>query len=180
VPLLGLGKAALPAPRPLVSLTEHPDQHGTQYPVLLAVDQQLGEGAALWVTPEFPDPVSPVEVRQHEDVEQLGAGSWSERIEAFSEFSLELIGSHRGSLRCHEVSPRRRIYGRVTGFIFTYSVPVSTPEDCGRTLVHMAASFLILLIYVAVMAAVLYLAVRFGVRDGMTDFENRRGPDPRR
>jgi hypothetical protein len=35
----------------------------------------------------------------------------------------------------------------------------------------MAASLLILLIYVAVMAAVLYLAVRYGVRDGMTDFE---------
>jgi hypothetical protein len=43
----------------------------------------------------------------------------------------------------------------------------------------MAASFLVLLIYVAVMAAVLYLAVRFGVRDGMNDFENRRGGDPR-
>ena len=47
-------------------------------------------------------------------------------------------------------------------------------------MVHMATSFLIWLVYVAVMAAILYLAVRFGVRDGMTDFENRRGRDPRR
>ena len=26
-------------------LTQHPDQHGTQYPILLAVDQKLGEGS---------------------------------------------------------------------------------------------------------------------------------------
>jgi hypothetical protein len=38
----------------------------------------------------------------------------------------------------------------------------------------MATPFLIVLVEVAVIAAVLYLAVRFGVRDGMTDFENRR------
>jgi len=43
----------------------------------------------------------------------------------------------------------------------------------------MAMSFLVVLIEVAAIFAVLYLAVRFGVRDGMTDFENRkarRGP----
>ena len=46
---------------------------------------------------------------------------------------------------------------------------------------HMAAAaaLLIVLIEVAVIAAVLYLVIRFGVRDGMSDFENRkarRGP----
>ena len=81
----------------------------------------------------------------------------------------------------HKVSIESDVrFRRVTGVTFPYAVLVSTPQDCGRTLVHMAASFLILLIYVAVMAGVLYLAVRFGVRDGMTDFENRRGRDPRR
>jgi uncharacterized membrane protein len=30
-----------------VSLPQHPDEHGPEHPVLLAVDQQLGEGAAL-------------------------------------------------------------------------------------------------------------------------------------
>ena len=57
--------------------------------------------------------------------------------------------------------------------------PVSTAETCERTFDHMATPFLIVLVEVAVIAAVLYLAVRFGVRDGMTDFENRkarRGP----
>jgi hypothetical protein len=44
----------------------------------------------------------------------------------------------------------------------------------------MATTFLIALVYVAVIAAILYLVVRFGVRDGMTDFENRRGRDLRR
>jgi hypothetical protein len=33
------------------------DQHRSQHPVLLAIDRQLGEGAALWVAPEVPDPL---------------------------------------------------------------------------------------------------------------------------
>jgi len=41
--------------------------------VLLAIDQQLCEGAALWVAPEPSDRIGPVEVRQHENVEKLGA-----------------------------------------------------------------------------------------------------------
>jgi hypothetical protein len=43
----------------------------------------------------------------------------------------------------------------------------------------MATPFLLVLVEVAVIAAVLYVVIRFGVRDGMTDFENRkarRGP----
>jgi hypothetical protein len=58
--------------------------------------------------------------------------------------------------------------------------PVSTSEGCGRTLAHMATPFLIGLVYLGVLAGVLYLVVRLGVRDGMTDFENRRGRDLRR
>jgi hypothetical protein len=42
---------------------------------LLAVDQQLGEVAALWVAPKLADPVGSIEVGKHKDVEQLGA--WS-------------------------------------------------------------------------------------------------------
>ncbi len=44
-------------------------------PVLLAVDQQLGEVPTLGVAPEHTEPVGPLEVGEHEDVEQLGAGS---------------------------------------------------------------------------------------------------------
>jgi hypothetical protein len=43
----------------------------------------------------------------------------------------------------------------------------------------MATPFLLVLVEVTVIAAVLYVVIRFGVRDGMTDFENRkarRGP----
>jgi hypothetical protein len=42
--------------------------------------------AALWVAPEHSDPVGSLEVGEHEDVEQLGAGSRTERVETFSEF----------------------------------------------------------------------------------------------
>jgi hypothetical protein len=44
-------------------------------PVLLAVDQQLGEGTALRLAPELADPLCSLEVREHEDVEELGASS---------------------------------------------------------------------------------------------------------
>ena len=57
-----------------VSLPQHPDEHRPQHPILLAVDQQLGEGAALRVAPELADPVGSLEVGEHQDVEQLGAG----------------------------------------------------------------------------------------------------------
>ena len=56
-----------------IALPQHPDQHRSQHPVLLLVDQQLGEGAALWVTPELADPVGAFEVEDHQDVEQFGA-----------------------------------------------------------------------------------------------------------
>src|SRR4029453_11800769 len=39
------------------------------------LDQEFGEGATLRVAPELADPVDTVEVEEHEDVEQLGAGS---------------------------------------------------------------------------------------------------------
>ena len=63
-------------------LSQHPDEHRPEYPVFLAVDQELGEGSALGVAPELADPVRPLEVGEHEDVEQLGAGSRTEGVEA--------------------------------------------------------------------------------------------------
>jgi hypothetical protein len=50
-------------------------------PVLLAVDQELGEGEGLEVPSVRADRVCPIEVGQHQDVEQLGAGSGVERVE---------------------------------------------------------------------------------------------------
>jgi hypothetical protein len=44
-----------------LSLPQHPDQHGSERPILLAVDQQLCKGAALRVALELSDPVGPVE-----------------------------------------------------------------------------------------------------------------------
>ena len=51
---------------PRVGLPQNADQNRSQHPILLAVDQKLGEGAALRIAPELADPVGSVEVRAHE------------------------------------------------------------------------------------------------------------------
>jgi hypothetical protein len=77
-----------------VGLPQHPDQHRPQGPVLLAVDQQLGEGAALRVAPELADAVRSLEVGEHQDVEQFSAGSGAEGVQSLLESAFELIRSH--------------------------------------------------------------------------------------
>jgi hypothetical protein len=74
--------------RSLLVLTQHPDEHRSQFPVLLALDQEFREGAALRIAPELSDPVGPVEVGEHEDVEQFGAGSRTEGVQAFPDSAL--------------------------------------------------------------------------------------------
>jgi hypothetical protein len=77
-----------------VRLPQHPDHHRPDRSVLLAVDQQLGEGTALRVAPELADPIGSLEVGEHEDVKKLGAGSGAEGVQACSQAAFELIGSH--------------------------------------------------------------------------------------
>ena len=62
-----------------------------------AVDQELGEGATLRIAPELADPVGSLEVGEHQDVEQLGAGSWAEGVDTFAESALEFVGSHEAN-----------------------------------------------------------------------------------
>ena len=70
----------------MVALAQHPDEHRPERrillaadehrperPILLAVDQELGERPRLRVPPELADPISAVEVGEHQDVEQLDA-----------------------------------------------------------------------------------------------------------
>ena len=78
---------------PAADPAEHADEHRPQRPVLLAVDKQLGEGAALRIGPELSDPVGSLEVGEHEDVEQFGAGSRSESIQTLpqSAFDSDLL-----------------------------------------------------------------------------------------
>jgi hypothetical protein len=64
------------------------DEHPPGASVFLAVDQEFGEGAALWIAPELSDPVGALEVGEHQDVEELGAGSRTERIQALPEAAL--------------------------------------------------------------------------------------------
>jgi hypothetical protein len=42
-------------PKLAFGLPQHPDEHRSKRPVLLAVDQELGEGAGLRVRAEFTD-----------------------------------------------------------------------------------------------------------------------------
>jgi hypothetical protein len=44
--------------------------------VLLAVDQELGEGSALWVAPELSDGLDAVEDGSNQDVEHFGAAAF--------------------------------------------------------------------------------------------------------
>jgi hypothetical protein len=73
-------------------LSKHADEHGPEDSVLLAVDQQLGDGAAFRIAPELADPLCTPEVGKHQDVEQLGAGSRAERVQALSESALNSSG----------------------------------------------------------------------------------------
>jgi hypothetical protein len=56
---------------------QHPDKHRPERPILLAVDQELGEGTRRGVAQVGADRVDPLEVGEHEDVKQLGAGGWA-------------------------------------------------------------------------------------------------------
>ena len=58
----------------MIPLPQHPDEHRSQRPVLLAVDQELRERASLRIRPEVTNPLGPLEVEKREDVEKLGAG----------------------------------------------------------------------------------------------------------
>jgi hypothetical protein len=53
-------------------LPHHPDKHRPKRPVLLAVDQQFSEVAALWVAPELTDPVGAAKIREAKDVHKFG------------------------------------------------------------------------------------------------------------
>jgi hypothetical protein len=67
--------------RSVVGLPQHPDEHRPKRPILLAVDQELGERSGLGVPVERADPVDPVEVWEAKDVEELGAGCGTERVQ---------------------------------------------------------------------------------------------------
>ena len=53
---------------------------------------------SLWVAPELADPVGPLEVGEHQDVEELGAGSGAESVEPLAQDSFELLEVHERTL----------------------------------------------------------------------------------
>jgi hypothetical protein len=110
-----------------IGLPQHPDEQRPQCPVLLAVDQQLSESAALRMAPELADPVGALEVREHEYVEELGAGSGAEGFGALPESALEFVGPHveqKGPVGLMSCDPRGG--PSVTSFGFTQTTPSCT------------------------------------------------------
>jgi hypothetical protein len=62
-------------------------------------EQEFGEGATLGVAPELSDPVGPLEVGKHQDVEEFGSSRRREGFEASSEAAFEFVGTHCPRLR---------------------------------------------------------------------------------
>jgi hypothetical protein len=83
-----------PAPTAFSSFAQHPDEHRPKRPILLAVDQELGEGAALWLAPQPSDPVGSLELGEHQDAEQHGAWSGTERVQPGLESPFDFIWTH--------------------------------------------------------------------------------------
>jgi hypothetical protein len=75
-----------------LALPQHPHEHRPERPVLLAVDQQLGEGPVLRIAPELADPIDTLEVREREDVEKFRAGCGRQCVEALLQGALKLVG----------------------------------------------------------------------------------------
>jgi hypothetical protein len=58
-----------------------------------------------WGSPVGADHIGAVEVGEHEDVEQFGAGSGAEGVKALAEWALQLVGSHGRRLSRPAVGP---------------------------------------------------------------------------
>ena len=77
-----------------VGFAQHPDEHRSQYPILLAVDQELGEGAALRVPQKSPIRSARSKSGSMRTVEEFSAGSGTERVQALPPLLLKLIRTH--------------------------------------------------------------------------------------
>jgi hypothetical protein len=64
------------------TLPQHPDEHRPERPVLLAVNQEFGEGRGSPGSSRTRRSYRPARSREHEDVEQLGARGGAESVEA--------------------------------------------------------------------------------------------------
>ena len=94
---------------------QHPDEDGPEPSILLAIDQQLGESAALRVGPELADAVGSLEVGEQEDMEQLGPSSLRQGVQPLLQLLFELVGAHEGSLTAGGVNVALLACPRVDG-----------------------------------------------------------------
>jgi hypothetical protein len=120
-----------------VALPQHPDQHRPERSILLAVDEEFGEGAALRIASELTDPVGALEVGEHEDLEGLGGGSRPEGIQALAEAPRlcdpGLLSSERPSLPMHTMRPGQ---GHGRALRLSLSLLARTPGEKSRAQRH--------------------------------------------
>jgi len=67
----------------------------TRTPLRTHRPKELSKNLGLEIPPARADPVGSLEVGEHEDVEQFGAGSGTEGVQALTEPALELLKVHR-------------------------------------------------------------------------------------
>jgi hypothetical protein len=68
--------------------------------------KELSKNLGLEVPPVRADPVDALEVGKHQDVQELGAGSWAESLKTLLKSALKVVGTHP-----QETSPSRRPTG---------------------------------------------------------------------
>jgi hypothetical protein len=79
-----------------VCLPQHPNQHRSERSGPPRSRSAARRRCGSWGSPVRPNRIGAVEVRKHEDVEQLGAGSRSQGIEPFTELPLDVLQVHEG------------------------------------------------------------------------------------
>jgi hypothetical protein len=98
-----------------IALPQNADEHRSQHSILLAIDQEFGEGAALWVCPELADPLGSFEVGEYEDVEQLRTETRPNGVESLAQYSFELREIHEGERQYPGGTTSRQARGRSSG-----------------------------------------------------------------
>jgi hypothetical protein len=78
----------------VIGLPQYPDEHRLERPVHLAVDQELGEGAALGVAQNSPIRSARSKSGSMRTWSSSARGSRPERVQALTRPALELVGSH--------------------------------------------------------------------------------------
>jgi hypothetical protein len=113
-------------------LSQHPDGYGPEHTILLAINQEFGEGPALRIAPDTHRPFRPIEVGEYQYVEELGAGSGAESVEPLAQDPL--VGSEINEhTQWRKLELVARVADRIWGWlVFRWSLgPPHKRRDIG-------------------------------------------------